>query len=691
MPLALLCTILLFTLFSGLLLSAARFIMYLKYADKIALQKDHCDLKKAFFLGIRFDLKVTASFNFLPLIYSLIVFCFPTTYFEVHQLLINNILLLYYFGVMLLFITLLLTDYFFYSYFNDRINYLIWGLLDDDFKALMITVWKDYPVLIYLLLTFLGLTALFFSLQGIFYLADFLMANLVNTSTLSENMSAFWIFWSILLLLNIILTRGTIRHQPLSIKHACVSQNAFINLLSHNALLLMYAVIKLRRRNQKMKPMVTPVGRDLKNIFSILKPEYKLKTPTLENLFSKRGLAPPNTISTHQSHVIVFMMESFGSHFLMEYPEQRDALLGRLAPHFKEDHVFYHFMSEANGTAESFAHLCANLPFIPQSNALTESKYLNETLPSSIASLYKKEGYKTSAYYGGKLAWRNIGQFLKAQNFDEVIGEMEIIKTMALDPKCEIGNEWGLFDEYLFKCVFNALKTATQPQLIFILSTTNHPPYSTPKTFNDSNSHKIGEQFKSLFVRKGEAEKRFKTYEYSNSVLGDFIAQIKANPTLKAQTLIAITGDHAFRGYQVSDKDLFLRHAVPFYLYAPEAYTKHYGNIDYHKYGSHKDIMPTLIELSLPNTAYLALGNSMLSHPENGIGFNSDGVAINQYGAVYLGMGTQPCHYQWGQAQSNHTQYQTLPQPENDSMKQLLNRYYATIEATYLFLNESFK
>jgi phosphoglycerol transferase MdoB-like AlkP superfamily enzyme len=649
--------ILFFAFFSLIVFTLARTIMLLRYGDLKSVAGLQKDLFKAYILGMRFDLKNIASISFLPLVLAIIGYFVPSTNASVYW-----VMLIYYFMVMFVFLVLIITDYFFYSYFSDRINYLIWGLIDDDLKALLITIWKDYNVLAYVA----GIIAL---LVVVFLCIKLILASVFLT--VFSSFTEFVVIWIALLILSIGFTRGTLRHQPLSVKHAYISENAFINLLSHNSVTLMYYMIKLRKRSKRNKAFATPFHRKFDKIKAILHPDSQAEN--INELLLK--YSPNQASRKNKPHVVVFMMESFGSQFLIQ-DDNAHKLLGNLEQHFKEDLVFYNFLPEANGTAESFGALATNTVPLPFSNALTESRYLNQTAISSIAKLYQDNGYETLGVYGGQLSWRNIGTFLYSQGFEKVIGEMNIIKALNLDTNITIGNEWGVFDGYLTQYVLQHLKSATKPQFMMILSTTNHPPFSTPKHFSFEHQSLV-KQYEHIFLRKEEALKRFSTYTYCNNVLGDFMTEIKSDPGLADNTLIAITGDHAYRGYKTSEQEMFLKSAVPFYLYASDAYIGSYNGIDDQKWGSHKDIMPTLIELSLPGVGYYGLGHNMLSNEYKGIAFNASGMAINEHGLVLLG--ALPTFYQFD---GNNT-YAT---EANEDLKNLLNHYYASIDATSMLL-----
>ena len=64
---------------------------------------------------------------------------------------------------------------------------------------------------------------------------------------------------------------------------------------------------------------------------------------------------------------------------------------------------------------------------------------------------------------------------------------------------------------------------------------------------------------------------------------------------------------------------------MPFYVYAPPAYRAN-AVYDRERIGSHKDIMPTLYQLSLSQAPYFQSGCDLLArHPDSGwcFGFNA--------------------------------------------------------------------
>ena len=88
---------------------------------------------------------------------------------------------------------------------------------------------------------------------------------------------------------------------------------------------------------------------------------------------------------------------------------------------------------------------------------------------TATPEIFKRLGYKTRFYYGGFLSWQNIGNFSKAQGFDEVIAAPSINRNILKEV-------WGVDDMKLFSYV-RANTGEHERTFNVILTTTYHPPY----------------------------------------------------------------------------------------------------------------------------------------------------------------------------------------------------------------------
>ena len=215
---------------------------------------------------------------------------------------------------------------------------------------------------------------------------------------------------------------------------------------------------------------------------------------------------------------------------------------------------------------------------------------------------------------------------------NEIIDE-NTLKTHYPEAKSDT---WGVPDNScsaMPKKNSRAPKSGT-PVFIMMMSVTNHPPYRLPAPHQAKNFRLDEQEQKRLanLASGKELNEIFNTFRYSNDQLGRFIGKVK---TIAPDTIIAATGDHNMRaiGYPES-ADAALGHSVPFYLYVPQAYR---GSAEYHpeRAGSHKDILPTLYNLSLSKSRYYQTGcNLTAPQPDSawcGYGYNPE-VIITERG-----------------------------------------------------------
>ena len=130
---------------AALIGTLARIAFFLVLAPKNLLvfsaDTPYFEILKAFLLGFRFDVSAV---------------CHLTLLFWLVSLLFSKKMSLSFWKFLLsLWAYLLIVDIGYFSFYNDRINVLIFGIFEDDTMALIKTFWKNYPVLWILLLTFL--------------------------------------------------------------------------------------------------------------------------------------------------------------------------------------------------------------------------------------------------------------------------------------------------------------------------------------------------------------------------------------------------------------------------------------------------------------------------------------------------------------------------------------------------------
>ena len=163
------------------------------------------------------------------------------------------------------------------------------------------------------------------------------------------------------------------------------------------------------------------------------------------------------------------------------------------------------------------------------------------------------------------------------------------------------------------------------------MSTGAHPPYKTPQDYKPLPLEIPQDIAKIMTTKDFNNKAIFELYQVANRELAKFISNVK-NSKLATNTIIAVTGDHNLRELADCKKeDMFLRYAVPLYLYIPkELQTK---KINTSVLGSHLDIMPTLYNLTLSDTQYFSFGNDLTNITDNII-VNSEGFVMKDNIAI---------------------------------------------------------
>ncbi len=626
------------------LMSLFRFYFFFLYGGFEQIVGFEKKVIEAFWLGVRYDFVVLSYIHILFVFVSLlflILFQFKR-YVEK----IKTYFLWHYFILFLLVSFIQIVDIGFYGYFHDHLNILIFGFFDDDTRALVTTIWKNYPVFWILFLIFCFSLILYFFLKKTSYSLSHqeqLHVLPVKGIIIFNKMSLIILF----LVFIFLGARGSLSSFPLGLMDAVISSNEFVNQVSLNGSITLQRAIKQKIRQIQNKVSNIEYfgykGRENEAILDFLgikKENVKLRS-IIKNLEKKTVVN--DRLKERPPHVLVIVMEGFGSYWL-KYHSEKFNLMGELESHFNEDFYFPHFISATSGsTLGSVTSIVTNLPHHPFGPYLSESEFLNIPIRTSAAIPYKKNKYHTRYIYGGSTGWRNMNRFFPVQGFDSVEGIAEIQDKFSLDSKTQT-DAWGVFDEHLFDYIFDVLQNSNKPQFILGLSTTNHPPYTLPKSYSSLPLEFPSELSKRLVGNKTLAYERMATYQYANCVLGKFLTRLKQSD-LAGNTIVAITGDHSFNIINFNQEESFQRFRVPFYIYLPEDLRP--KNYDNQVFGSHKDIMTTLYHFSLSDTVFYSMGENLFDSLDQHYSLNQSRYIFSKEGAVFFQDRKQLIYFDW--------------------------------------------
>ncbi|MBD1576846.1 sulfatase-like hydrolase/transferase [Vibrio sp. S11_S32] len=581
-------------LISTFILGIARIVFLLNITTlHEVLQYTH-DFWLSTVVGLRFDLKVSII-AFMPLFLAGSI----TAIKEKWQRRFQSFSLYYTSLIVFLWVAFSIGNYYFYKTYGNFFDVFMFGFFDDDTQAVALSMWQDYPVLravaFAIIISYISVIAIQRHQQLTQRPSDKI------PSKLRVGMTAF-----ISVLVFFILARGALGSFPLGRYDANISSFIPLNKVTPNAFMAMDWARKDYLKEENLPPVdKTALEAQMKKVIGQDTPVYR----TSKN----------NYLAENKPNVFLVLMESMGTNYLVDDDEKNNDLLGSLRSQFNDDFTFKRFQAGTSGTWTSI------MMMLTQSNhsTISQSSYKKIKLDSLATIPYKKAGYEVSFIYAGDSGWRNSGEYLRHQGFDHFYDEAAILAKYPEAKKTK--SEWGLADEYAFKFAQYVLETAKKPQMIFMMSITNHPPYTLPSTYQAKPVHLTQRLKDNIANSQSEALMAEKTYQYASNSLGDFIHEIK-HSNLGSKTIIAASGDHHMRNINLGLKNEYaISYAVPFYLHIPKNILEHVTyKYDRNRIGSHRDIFPTLYHFSLSDSDYITLGgqNLLSTQTVDNIGYN---------------------------------------------------------------------
>jgi len=611
-----------------LIFGVSRFIMLFNFGNSSLLTGHSNELIRMFLRGLRFDLRIATIAHAPFLLLGLFFLPWPS----LAQSYIKKLHYVAAFLGLVAFVTAV-CNYYYYATYDSYFDVFIFGLLEEDKKAVLQNMWDDYPILRFIASTIFAGFIFGRAMKWLWKVLD-------TRSWKPWSKKTTAIFTVIFISCYAISARGSVGTFPLRRSDAQVSNLKLINMVTPNAMMALDWAISDHRKDSRYPIADDNEGQKLFSKFlghSIPKSEVSLQQFTYRT--------PKNLyLEQHPPHVVFALMESLSNHLLIyDAPPRRD-FLGAWRTYWQSDYTFTRFMPDGNGTMEALAHLLVSSPV----QNISQSRAQRTPFESNLVRPYKLKGYRTIFITSGNGSWRNLSSFLKGLGFDEVVEQNDLVNRYS---GAKLG-AWGTFDEFTFRYAEERLEEADQKGeklFIMILSITNHPPYEVPSTFKQP-PHELDESIRQrLSAFPYNIDSVIASFQYANDSIGRFIQRIEKK-AIGDHTLIAATGDHNMRAIGYPDpKECVLKNSVPFFLHVPHIYQQQLPGLVYDpkRVGSHKDIMPTLYALSLSDTPYYRRGVNLLAKNVNSpwyFAYNEE-IGLTEEGAYQLT--GQPAFYPW--------------------------------------------
>ena len=537
------------------------------------------DITSVLIQGFRFDLKVSAIAGFLLLL------ILPWVSGKVQ----SRIAL----GLSGVFVLLSLINLHYFGFYKTPIDSLVFGLVEDDTAAVLITIWRDFPVIWTLLLVAL-LTLASSWLNGV------LVSHFKPDTVLQSRPVAIKLVAVVVVFFALVFAgKGTLREMALQRQHLTVTTSQFLNDMVPNGVIAFKYAWDSRGQSQNLQDPL--LGLKAMGFDSPLAAAQVLGMPHGSEAEVKAALTNHAALpsGTAKKNLVFFLMESWSAEPMLYQAPQFD-VLGRLAPTLKNACHFRNFDSAQPGTHPSLEAILFSSPITP----LTLGDVGRKPIPWAIPKIIKEAGYQTLFVTSARSGWRDLNRVLKVQGFDEVVDASTLKEAY---PDADLGI-WGVWDHYVFKYLTKrmAAQPADKPLFVFVLTATNHPPYDLPADYQRVP--------RDMALWKGETTSdtlrlNLDTYRYATDLLGGFVQEVQAGPLAKT-TLVAATGDHNVRsfGMYAEPSRRYLMRQVPFVIWGNELNCGNQQSLP----ASHRDMFTTLLPLAGVQGAYVNTGRNLL-------------------------------------------------------------------------------
>jgi phosphoglycerol transferase MdoB-like AlkP superfamily enzyme len=243
-------------------------------------------------------------------------------------------------------------------------------------------------------------------------------------------------------------------------------------------------------------------------------------------------------------NIIQITVESLSAEYLGAWGNT-NGLTPNLDALAKESLFFTNFYATGTRTVRGMEALALSLPPTPGQSIVRRPH--NEDL-FSLGSVLRGRGYDTSFIYGGYGYFDNMNYFFSNN------GYRIIDRTSVAATNITFANVWGACDENVLSWSMaqaDAAFARKQPFFQFVMTTSNHRPYTYPSGKIDISSYT---------GREGGVK-------YTDYAIGQFIQQARSKPWF-TNTLFVVVADHCAASAGRTDLPI-KRYEIPLMIYNP--------------------------------------------------------------------------------------------------------------------------
>ncbi|RWW92354.1 LTA synthase family protein [Flavobacterium cerinum] len=373
------------------------------------------------------------------------------------------------------------------------------------------------------------------------------------------------------------------------------SANRYNSEISKNGV---YAFFAAFRNNQmKYDEFYTSIKND--DAFAIIK--NKLKSPNSK--YTSDGSCIHRTItdslpSQEKKNVVFILVESLSGSFMKEFGNQENItpFLDSLA---QKSVFFENLYATGTRTVRGMEAVTLCIPPTPGQSIVKRPENANLY---TVNSIFKAKNYDCNFFYGGDGYFDNMNSYFGGNGFniyDRGRGSVlsDKIKTTRNnidDSEVTFENAWGICDEDIFNKMLTVADKQyknKQPFFNFVMTTSNHRPYTYPDEKIDIPS----------------GSSRQGAVKYTDFAIRELFKKAKSKPWFK-NTVFVIIADHCASSAGKDEIDVANYHIPAFIVNLPEN-----SNQKIAKQCSQIDLFPTLFSLMHWNYQSDFFGKSVLN------------------------------------------------------------------------------
>jgi phosphoglycerol transferase MdoB-like AlkP superfamily enzyme len=247
----------------------------------------------------------------------------------------------------------------------------------------------------------------------------------------------------------------------------------------------------------------------------------------------RRRIVLPDSVAPRRPNVILITIESFSAVFMQHFGNQEN-LTPYLDSLANRSVLFTRLYANGTRTVRGMEALALCIPPTP-GNSIVRRPGNGHLF--NIGTVFRSKGYRSTFIYGGDGYFDNMNAFFGNNGYDIIdhgsrmtADRLEGARTRIPNDQVQFESAWGVCDEDLYTAALgDADRKAAdgQPFFQFIMTTSNHRPYTYPSGKIDipSGSGRAG------------------AVKYTDYAIRQFVEQMRKRPWFD-NTVVVVVADH---------------------------------------------------------------------------------------------------------------------------------------------------